>query len=211
MGSIPLHFASRALATALFAAMLTTAAWAATAGAAGTAGNGPGAAGGDGAGPGGGGPPPTMFGRHGANGLGSCGGHLELPPPPPFADAGDAVKALSRDTQRYLRQCQCETQQCVADALDQYAQALAVVAPRLPPDLQDLPNVVARAARRVRIARTKAAAVSALQEAIGVIHKDISLVRAEDPEASWRETRSGTFVADTLNVASLSLERAGGL
>jgi len=63
----------------------------------------------------------------------------------------------------------------------------------------------------VRAARTTAEAVKALHEAIAVIHKDVSLVRAEDPATQQRETRSGGFVADTLNVASLSLEKAGGL
>ena len=71
--------------------------------------------------------------------------------------------------------------------------------------------MVARAAGRVRVARTKTQAVKALQDAIAVIHKDLVFVRAEDPENTRRETRSGDFVADTLNVASLSLEEAGGL
>ena len=71
--------------------------------------------------------------------------------------------------------------------------------------------VVARAARRVRAARSTAEAITALRQAIAVIHKDVALVRAEDPAAQQRETRSGDFVAETLNVASLSLEKAGGL
>jgi hypothetical protein len=153
---------------------------------------------------------PTVFGP-GVDASVGCGGGLELAAPSPFGDAGDAVKALSRATQRYIKQCECVSQQCIADALDKYAEALAAVAPRLPPELQDMPNVVARAAHRVRVARTKAEAVKALHEAIAVIHKDISLIRAEDPATQQRETRSGDFVADTLNVASLSLEKAAGL
>ena len=157
----------------------------------------------------GGGPPPR-FGRPGTSGVASCGGALELPPLPAFGDAGDAVKALSRATQRYIKQCECATQACVADALDQYAEALAEVAPGLAPQLRDMPAVVARAARRVRAARTPAAAVGALHEAMAVIHKDISLIRAEDPDFP-RETRGGDFVAETLAVASLALERGGGI
>jgi hypothetical protein len=177
-------------------------------GASSAAGSSAGSTGGDGGGAGGG--PPPRFGRPGTNGVASCGGALELPPPPAFRDAGDAVKALSRATQRYIKQCECVTQACIADALDQYAEALAKVAPGLPPQLQDLPAVVARAARRVRAARTPAAAVGALHEAIAVIHKDISLIRAEDPDFP-RETRGGDFVAETLDVASLALERGGAI
>lgn len=206
MRSISLPLATLALVATLMAA------WGVHAepstGASSAAGSSAGSTGGDGSGTGGG--PPPRFGRPGTNGVAGCGGVLELPPPPAFGDAGDAVKALSRATQRYIKQCECVTQACVADALDQYAEALAQVAPGLRPQLQDLPAVVARAARRVRAARTPAAAVGALHEAMAVIHKDISLIRAEDPDFP-RETRGGDFVAETLAVASLALERGGGI
>jgi hypothetical protein len=133
-----------------------------------------------------------------------------LPTPPAFGDPGDAVKALSRATESYIRNCGCATQVCIANALDKYAEALAEVAPRLPPQLQDAPNVVAQAAKRVRAARTKAEALHALHDAIAIIHKDIELVRAEDAD-NPRLTRGGDFVAETLNVASLALEKGGGL
>jgi hypothetical protein len=142
---------------------------------------------------------------------GACGVGLELAPAPEAGDVGDAVNDLSAATQKYIKDCQCASQQCVADALDKYAEALAAIAPRLPPRLRNLPSVVAQAARRVRAARTKAQAVQAINAAIAVIHKDMTLVRAEDAETRQRETRSGALVADTLNVASLSLEKGGGL
>ncbi len=199
MRSISLQCAARALAAALFVAIFAIGAHAAE-------GHAPAPA-----------PAPAASGSHGSvlSGEGgdtsSCGGGLVLAPPSPFGDAASAVKAISRAAQKYIKQCECATQQCIADALDQYAEALAVVAPRLPSELQDMPNVVARAARRVRAARTKAEAVKVLHEAIAIIHKDMSLVRAEDPETEQRQTRSGGYVVDTLNVASLSLEKAGGL
>jgi hypothetical protein len=133
-----------------------------------------------------------------------------LPTLPTFQEGGDAVKALSRATESYIRNCGCATQACIADALDTYAAALAQVAPRLPPQLQDEANVVAQAARRVRAAHTKAEAQRALHDAIAIIHKDIELVKAEDPDHP-RLTRGGDFVAETLNVASLALEKGGGL
>jgi len=141
---------------------------------------------------------------------GACDVGPSLPTPPMIGEAGDAVKALSRATESYIRNCGCATQACVADALDKYAEALAQLTPRLPPQLQDEANVVAQAAQRVRAARTKAEALHALHDAIAIIHKDVELVRAEDPDHP-RLTRGGDFVAETLNVASLALEKGGGL
>ncbi len=140
----------------------------------------------------------------------ACDVGPSLPALPTFGVAGDDVKALSRATESYIRNCGCATRDCIANALDKYAEALAQVAPRLPPQLQDAPNVVAQAARRVRAARTKAEALHALHDAIAIIHKDVELVRAEDPDHP-RLTRGGDFVAETLNVASLALEKGGGL
>ena len=158
---------------------------------------------------------PSASGGHGAApasgpAAASCDVGPSLPTLPTFGEAGDDVKALSRATESYIRNCGCATQACVADALDKYAEALAQVTPRLPLQLQDEANVVAQAARRVRAARTKAEALHALHDAIAIIHKDVELVRAEDPDHP-RLTRGGDFVAETLNVASLALEKGGGL
>jgi hypothetical protein len=160
-------------------------------------------------------PAPAAPGPHGPGlALGSdatsCDVGPSLPSLPTFGEAGDDVKALSRATESYIRNCSCATQDCIANALDKYAEALAQVTPRLPPQLQDEANVVAQAARRVRAARTKAEALHALHDAIAIIHKDVELVRAEDPDHP-RLTRGGDFVAETLNVASLALEKGGGL
>lgn len=140
----------------------------------------------------------------------ACGG-LKLEPPPPDVSAERAVAALSEATQAYIRECACDSQQCIADALDQYSKALAVVAPRLPPPLRNLPKIVAEAAHRVRVARTKAEATRALEQAIATVHKDISLVRSEDVETQTSKRRSGELVADTLSVASAALVNSGGL
>ena len=141
----------------------------------------------------------------------ACDGGFALATPPVFGDAGDAVKALSKATQSYIRDCGCTSQACIADALDEYAAALAQVAPGLPPQLQNSAAIVATAARRVRVARTKTEAVKALHDAIAAIHKDITLVRAEDPDNYQRQTRGGDFIVETLSVATLSLETGGGL
>lgn len=136
---------------------------------------------------------------------------MRLEQPTANENPNEAVARLSEATQRYLRECACVTQQCVADALDQYSRALAVVAPRLPKPLRSLPRIVAEAAHQVRVAKTKAEAVVALDHAIAIVQKDISLVRSEDVETGKRDTRSGDLVADTLNVASSELVNSGGL
>ena len=160
-------------------------------------------------------PAPAPAGSHGyATGAGadssSCDGGPTLPALPTFQDSGDSVKSLSRATEAYIRGCGCATQDCIANALDKYAEALAQVAPHLPPQLQEAPSVVAQAAKRVRAARNAGEAQRALRDAIAIIHKDIELVKAEEPDKP-RLTRGGDFVVETLSVASLALEKGGGL
>jgi hypothetical protein len=99
--------------------------------------------------------------------------------------------------------------QCIADALDSYAEALRELP--LPPDLRGLPAIVSRAAHRVRAARTKAEATTAIRIAIAEVHKTIALLKADDAGALKAETRDGSFVAETLMVADNRLERAVGL
>jgi hypothetical protein len=98
---------------------------------------------------------------------------------------------------------------CIADALDSYAEALRELP--LPPDLRGLPAIVSRAAHRVRAARTKAEATTAIKIAIAEVHKTIALLKADDAGALKAETRDGLFVAETLMVADNRLERAVGL
>ncbi len=160
--------------------------------------------------------PTTAPGDHGKIWLGedassSCGAGPNLPDPDLWSDAGDGVKAISRATKSYIMGCHCDTQACIADALDKYAAALAVVAPRLPRELQNLPSLVSNAARRVRAARTKAAAVAILKETIAHVHKEIELVRADDPDTLRRQTRGGTFAEGTLETAAIKLERADNI
>ena len=99
-------------------------------------------------------PPPPPDGHSSV----ACGGDLAYPDSSGFADAGDAVKAVSRVASNYLKACDCPATSCLADVLDSYARELAKIAPRLPPQLRDMPAVVATAARRVRHAHSKAEA-----------------------------------------------------
>ena len=204
MRSISLQFAVRTLAAALLVAVFASCAHAATAG----AGNGPSGPGPSGPGPSSGGHSVTLPGP-GADSSGACGDGLVLAPPSPFGDGGDAVKALSRATETVhqamrMRHSAMHRRRARSDT------------PKRSPSSR---RGCRRNCRTCRTSshgrrggcaarRTRAEAVKALHEAIAVIHKDISLVRAEDPAMQQRETRSGGFVAETLNVASLSLEKA---
>ena len=135
-----------------------------------------------------------------------------LPDPLSYgADVGGAVKAITRATEHIIDRCDCDTKECVAAALDNYAAALAQLAPQLPIELRNLPNVVATAARRVRAAHTRRQAVQALNIAVSAVHKTIALLRADDPATLKAETREGNFVAETLQVASNKLDKATGL
>ena len=185
-----------------------------------TGGNGGGAAGGDGGSAGaaggapggsGGGSPfhPIIPGSPADSG--ACSVLPDLPDPALFSDIGDAVKAASRATRAHIERCGCNTQACIADALDSYAETLAKAAPRLPPQLRDLPSVVATAARRVRAARTKTEAVHILLAAVAHVQKEILLIRVDNTDQTHREARSGDFAAGTLQTAAAALVRSDAL
>jgi len=128
-------------------------------------------------------------------------------------DGSSAVKSTTRSAEKAISVCpdDSNSQRCIADALDAYADALRNLSPSLPPDLQELPDIVSRAASQVRQAKTKAQAIKAVKIAIAAVHKTISLLKADDPVVLKVETREGAFVAETLEVADNKLEKAIGL
>lgn len=135
-------------------------------------------------------------------------------PPLPIWDYGDVadnVKAMARATNSYLQNCHCPDAACVADALDNFAAALAAVGPRLPPQVADLPFVVRQAARKIRVARTAAQAHAAIHEAIATISAKLKLLRVDDPDARSDGARSANFINGTLSVADLELTRISGI
>lgn len=174
------------------------------------AGAGPGGPGGGGAAAGGGGSAGGGGGSGGGSGGGGSGTHS-------FSSfAGDpdpisAVQAASQAAQEAIGLCDAKTLRCIANALDDYATALRALAPRLPPEFRDLPIIVERAATKVRTARTKKEAIAAVTTAIAAVHKSIALLKADDPVALKAETRAGSFVIETLQVADDKLQKAVGL
>jgi hypothetical protein len=121
------------------------------------------------------------------------------------------VQQISNHAESSVSACRDDDKDCIADALEAYADALRNLSPPLPPHLRNLPDVVSRAAHRVREAKTKAQAVKAIKIAIAEVHKTIALLKADDPVMRQAETREGAFVAQTLAVASNKLEKAVGL
>jgi hypothetical protein len=151
----------------------------------------------------------------GGGGGGECAGGLQLTEIDSYTDPIDGLTKISSETEHYISACGGNAQTRIADALDRYAQALTAIAPRLPPTLHSLPQIVAAAAHRARTAPTKHAAAHALLAAVvaihAAVHKTISLIRASDPDATSVATRGGDLVAKTLSVAASALERADSL
>ncbi len=126
-------------------------------------------------------------------------------------DVGLQLEALSQRAQSAIAACADGARGCVADALDNYAAALQEMAPLLPPQLQNLPGIVATAAGKVRVSKTRREAVQAVRSAIEAVHKDIALLKADDPIERAAGTREGELVAATFEVARIKLEKAIGL
>ena len=72
------------------------------------------------------------------------------------------VQAASERAQAAIEACGAQTPPCVADALDAYATELEKLADQLPPRMRALPAIIHTAARKVRVARTRAEAVRAV-------------------------------------------------
>ena len=141
----------------------------------------------------------------------ACNEPPPLPDPNRFSDPDQALRAISQSLENYFRRCQNMTQATIADALDEYAAKLRILAPRLPPALRNVPAIVAEGARRVRAARSRSEAIAVLHQTVAAIHKEIALVLSEDPQTRGRELRDGDVVAGALDRTSVALVNSGGL
>jgi hypothetical protein len=132
----------------------------------------------------------------------------------PSDSSARAIEFETRDAEVAIAACSDALQEgisCIAAALDKYANALRALSPNLPGKLQRLHEVVERAARNVRLAKTSAEAVVTYGTAIAEVHKTISLLKADDPILFSAETRATDFVAETFDVATAKLDKAVGL
>ena len=145
----------------------------------------------------------------------ACGVELQLPDPATFSDPVAAINAISATTKQYIERCRDISQQEVGDALDRYADALEIIIEKLPPKLRQqlrhIPAIVHAAAVRARAAPTRVAAVRVLHQAIAQVHREIMLVRADDPDDARIRTAVSTGVSGVLNSAALALTRAEGI
>ena len=141
----------------------------------------------------------------------SCSAGPDLPNPNHYSDPLAALEAMSRAMTAFCERCNDPTQSNIADALERFAQELAVLAPRLPPQLRNLPTIVHEAAEKVRSARTVAEAVGALATAINQVNHDIALLRVSDPDAAAANAGLGRLVNATLQASEQRLIRVSGL
>ncbi len=138
-----------------------------------------------------------------------CGWALQLPDLSWWSNPIDGVAAISQQTQDYLRSCGCDTQSCVADALDQYADALEkIVSPPPPPPgppgfapppgrsrprrsrtAADRPRSGGVRARREDAARGGDSVKAAIEDVKKNVEKTISLMRAADTDGKFAVTR----------------------
>jgi hypothetical protein len=141
----------------------------------------------------------------------SCEEPPPLPDPNRFTDADAALRAITQALENYFRRCENQTQSTIADALEEYEARLQVLAPRLPPALRNVPAIIAEGARRARVARSPAEAVTVLRQTIAAVHKEITLVLSEDPETRSREIRDRDVIEGALGQATVALVNSGGL
>lgn len=164
----------------------------------------------------------------------------ETPVAAPAADTDAGLDAAGRELDAAVASCENRDTRrvriyndCVARALETYADALETRIAQLPPTLRNLPaavrippilrgsgaaaaplrsvpDVIRAAARQVRASRTVAQARNVVRAAVSVVRKAISLIRADEPAAE-RGVRQGNAVAGALQMVENRLSRAAGL
>ena len=148
-------------------------------------------------------------------GASTCGVDLQLPDAATFSDPAAAILAISAATSQYVERCRDASQEDIANALDRYADALEIIIQKLPPklraQLRHIPALVRAAAVRARAAPTRAAAVRVLKQTVAQVHREIMLVRAEDPDSQRIRNAVNTGVSGVLNSAAVALARAEGI
>lgn len=100
---------------------------------------------------------------------------------------------------------------CLAAALDAYAQDLGKAETLLPPDESPVPDIIKRAARKVRSAASKGQAIAAVREAAAAVRKSIALLVADDPIVQSLTTRASATIVSSLERTDAKLEQAVGL
>ena len=126
-------------------------------------------------------------------------------------NAEQTLRNISQTVATFFRRCEAANPIALADALDSYALELQQLAPQLPQAFHNIPGIVANAARKVRAAKNRGEVAAALGEAVVAIHKELTLVRSEDPAQGGQAARDGEVVVSALNEMSVALVSSGGL
>jgi hypothetical protein len=128
-----------------------------------------------------------------------------------WTGAASNAKTATRAVEAAISACQegFAGGQCVADALEAYSDELRTLP--LPSDLQGLPGVAWRPARRLSAAKTTAQASKAFEIVIGEVHRTAARLAADDQRALRAETRDSSFVAESLTFADNKVQRAVSL
>ena len=141
----------------------------------------------------------------------SCNEPPALPDPNRYSDPDKALRAISEVDGELLPALP------ESDAGDdrrrprRLFRKLQILAPRLPPELRNVPGIVAEGARRVRAARSRTEAIAVMRQTVAEVHKAIALVLSEDPETRGRAVRDGDAVVGALDNATATLVNSGGL
>lgn len=110
-----------------------------------------------------------------------------------------------------LGEAEAKRLRCVGDVLAVYAEKLEDAAPILPGKMRSIPVVLKATAKKVRAAKTRAEAASAIATATAEVHKAIALLKADDPVVRSIATREAGQISQTLDLAGDKLEKAAGL
>lgn len=100
---------------------------------------------------------------------------------------------------------------CVARALDAYADRLAKAGTLLPPDTSPVADIIAKGADKVRRARSKREIVAAVRQVVADVRKSIELIVADDPIVASLSTRASNTIVSSLERTDRHLESAVGL
>jgi hypothetical protein len=101
---------------------------------------------------------------------------------------------------------------CVADALEAFADDLEGRGIDLPEEMENIPQVIRQAAAEVRAAPTKEAARAAVAAAVTEVRRTIQLLEAgTETVATNLQVRTGEVIVSALGAVDTKLEEAVGL
>lgn len=180
-------------------------------------------------------PPPNILDEIDTGDGGGGGGGTVVTPAEKAAETLGTIEELSGDLQQQINACASKNEDvgqylnCLADAMDTYAEDLDRIARDLPPGLEAVGDIIRNAAAGVRVAgedaqrrlalattpaqraaiRREATEASrrAIQTAQAEIRKAITLIRADDPELAGLQRLQVETIVAAVGQAEIGLSR----